>query len=122
MEDATVLFNLWFEPHFYSAHEVGWRDVQRRAKFEKHSDAGTVFSQFQQADIVALNASIQCKCFLRKLALPPHCAQYITKCLFWIQASCPISYARGSQNTGVSSSQYIGQNVIQSVCNKTPGV
>ena len=114
-----MLFNLRFEPHLYSANEVGWRDVQRRAKFEEHSDAGTVFSQFQQADIVALNASVKRKCFLRKLALPPHCTQHITKCFFWIQASCPISCAIGSQNKGESSSQYVGQNVIQSVCNKT---
>lgn len=93
MKTIAMLFNILFEPRFYAPHEAGGCNFQSSAELEEHSDTGAAFAQFQQADVVTLNASIQSKSFLRKLALSSHCAQHITKCLFWIQTFCPINRA-----------------------------
>lgn len=93
MKTTSMSFNVLPEPRFYAPHEAGGCYFQCGAELEEHSDTGAAFAQFQQADVVALYASIQSKSFLRKLALSSHCAQHITKCLFWIQTFCPINRA-----------------------------
>ncbi len=75
--------------------ELGWRQAQHLAKLEQHADACAVAAALKQADVVPLDAGLECKRFLREATLLACLSQNLPESVFSLQPICPIFRARG---------------------------
>lgn len=78
-DESPSRFRLHAQPLFNLTHEVGGFDIHRSAELEEDSNARTVLAQFQQADVVAFDFSVQRERFLRQLSLTPKLTQDLTE-------------------------------------------